>query len=357
MRELQIHDELKAWIEPLLPEEFAQLEANILAEGCRDPIVVWDGFILDGHNRYEICSRHRVPFATVEKTGLVTREDALVWMAQNQLGRRNLSDFTRAALALQLKPLIEQRAQQRMLAGRALDSDPTQKSAEGGGETREAIAKVAGVSRDTVRKVEKILESGNAEVTAQVRAGEISINAAAKKVAPPRAAAGATLPAALPATVHTAALAPVLDASAPAQRVTLVQQVQQQQAEQTQTGELSMAPGVESEPEVDPFDQLLADYHKAVDKQNELQAELDNWKARVAEVEALLKQNDLAAQVDYWKSAFEGMSGRNAGLTKKLNQVEPEAEAQREILKQIRQKLGVERSSDILPALMSRRAA
>lgn len=192
--ELQINAELQAWIDPLTPEESAQLEANILAEGCRDPIVTWNGFILDGHNRYAICKRHGIDFATVEKAGLVTREDALVWMAQNQLGKRNLSDFTRVALALRLKPLLEQRAQQRMMAGRALDNDPAQKSAEGSGETREALAKVAGVSRDTVGKVEKIIGSGDQEVIDKVRAGELSINAAAKKVAPPRTPAPTAAP-------------------------------------------------------------------------------------------------------------------------------------------------------------------
>lgn len=186
MIELNIDSELKSWIDPLSPEEYAQLEANILAEGCRDPIVVWGGYILDGHNRYEICTRHGVEFVTVEKTGLVTKDDALIWMAQHQLGKRNLSDFCRVALALRLKPLLEKCAHARMVAGCAPTVDPAQKSAQGSGKTRDELAKRAGVSHDTVRKVEKILESGNAEVTAKVRAGEISINAAAKKLAPPR---------------------------------------------------------------------------------------------------------------------------------------------------------------------------
>lgn len=189
MIELHIDSELKSWIDPLSPEEHAQLEANILAEGCREPIVVWGTYILDGHNRYEICSRHGVEFATVEKTGLVTKDDALVWMAQHQLGKRNLSDFSRVALALRLKPLLEKCAHARMVAGCAPAVDPAQKSAQGSGKTRDELAKRAGVSHDTVHKVEKIIGSGNAEVIAQVRSGEISINAAAKKVAPPRAPA------------------------------------------------------------------------------------------------------------------------------------------------------------------------
>jgi hypothetical protein len=197
--DLHIDPDLRAWIDPLTPDEFAQLEANILAEGCRDPIVVWGSYILDGHNRYEICTRHGIDFSTVEKPGLVTKEDALIWMGEHQLGKRNLSDFSRAALALRMKPLIEQRARVRMLAGRSSVADPVQISAQGSGKTRDEVAKKAGVSHDTVRKVEKILESGNAEVTAQVRAGELSINAAAKKVTPPRPPAPAVT-APVPAT-------------------------------------------------------------------------------------------------------------------------------------------------------------
>ncbi|MGZ8339118.1 MAG: hypothetical protein ACXW2U_05335 [Telluria sp.] len=183
MVSLHIDPELKAWIDPLSSDEYALLEASIQQDGCRDPLVVWGGYLLDGHNRYEICQKHGIEFATYEKTGLTTKVDVKIWMIQNQMGKRNATDFARTALALKLKPLLEQRARDRMQAGKA---DPTQNSAEGLGETRQAVAKAAGVSHDTVRKVEKIIEKASAEVIAQVRTGEISINAAAKTVEPPK---------------------------------------------------------------------------------------------------------------------------------------------------------------------------
>lgn len=186
MLELQIDPELKAWIDPLSTDEYALLEASILLDGCRDPLVVWGGYLLDGHNRYEICQKHGIEFATFEKSGLRTKDDAKIWMYENQIGKRNATDFSRTALALKLKPLLEQRARERMQAGKV---DPTQNSAEGVGETRLAVAKVAGVSHDTVRKVEKIIEKASAEVIEQVRTGEISINAAAKTVSPPKVVA------------------------------------------------------------------------------------------------------------------------------------------------------------------------
>jgi site-specific DNA-methyltransferase (adenine-specific) len=88
--ELTIDPEFAALIPPLAPEEREQLERNILADGCRDPLTVWDGVIVDGHNRYEICTRHRIPFDTIDKE-FAGRDEAMDWMDANQLGRRNLT--------------------------------------------------------------------------------------------------------------------------------------------------------------------------------------------------------------------------------------------------------------------------
>jgi hypothetical protein len=183
---LHIDPELQTWLDPLSPTELAGLEASLLADGCRDPLVVWADCLLDGHNRYALCMKHGIAFQTVEKTGLVTKEDAMLWMIGNQLGKRNMTDFARVMLALKSKPMVEARAKARMVAGQA---DPRQNSDEGPIRTDEWIAKIAGVSRDTVRKVEKIIEKASAEIIAQVRTGELSNNAAAEMVAPPKRAA------------------------------------------------------------------------------------------------------------------------------------------------------------------------
>ena len=189
MLNIQIDSELQAWIDPLSDEEFAMLEASILLDGCRDPLVVWGGYLLDGHNRYTICSKHGIEFQTFEKSGLKTKLDVKIWMIENQIGKRNTTDFGRTALALKLKPLIEERSKLRMLAGK---SDPVLNSTQGTGKTRDAIAKMAGVGSDTVRKVEKIIEKATPEVIQQVRSGEISINAAAKTIDPPKEKSTAT---------------------------------------------------------------------------------------------------------------------------------------------------------------------
>lgn len=94
---LTIDPEFRQLIRPLRRREYTLLEESILADGCRDPIVIWNNVIVDGHNRYEICSRHNVPFKTVSKN-FECREAALVWICANQLGRRNLTEETRKYL-------------------------------------------------------------------------------------------------------------------------------------------------------------------------------------------------------------------------------------------------------------------
>jgi len=87
---MQIKNEFKELIPPLSQEEFKQLEENCLKEGIRDAIVTWQGFIIDGHNRYEIAQRHGLEYHTIEKA-FESENDVIEWMIVNQLGRRNIT--------------------------------------------------------------------------------------------------------------------------------------------------------------------------------------------------------------------------------------------------------------------------
>jgi hypothetical protein len=89
---LVIDNEVLTLIPPQSYEEREQLEINLLSEGCRDPLVVWKGhnILLDGHNRFEICQKHNLPFNLVE-IELPNREAVYNWLINNQLGRRNLT--------------------------------------------------------------------------------------------------------------------------------------------------------------------------------------------------------------------------------------------------------------------------
>ena len=97
MHKLKILPEFKNLIRPLKKKEYLQLEANILSDGCRDPIVVWKRYIIDGHNRYEICMRHGIPFDILEME-FACKEAVLAWICANQLGRRNITEETRKFL-------------------------------------------------------------------------------------------------------------------------------------------------------------------------------------------------------------------------------------------------------------------
>ncbi len=142
-RNIVIDPEFKNRIRRLDDDEYAQLEANILADGCREPLVVWRGknILVDGHNRYEICNRHGLPFEVIEKE-FDCREAVLVWIIENQLGRRNLPEPERIKYALELKPAIAALAEARMKAG--TKQDPVSNLTQG--KTRDALADKAGVS-------------------------------------------------------------------------------------------------------------------------------------------------------------------------------------------------------------------
>src|SRR3990167_6975797 len=94
---LTIDQEFQSLIPPLSSEELIQLESNIVKDGCRDPLVAWGGVIVDGHNRYEICTRLGLPF-TVTEIEFSSRESAMDWMDANQLGRRNLTTDQRSII-------------------------------------------------------------------------------------------------------------------------------------------------------------------------------------------------------------------------------------------------------------------
>jgi hypothetical protein len=86
----KIDPEFQALIPPLSAAEYAALRADIEANGCRDPIAVWRGLIIDGYNRYHICTELGCAYQQ-RALDFSDREAVKVWMLTNQLARRNLS--------------------------------------------------------------------------------------------------------------------------------------------------------------------------------------------------------------------------------------------------------------------------
>ena len=175
---ITVNEELLAYIDPLTLGEHAALERSLLAEGCRDALVLWGEVLVDGHNRHGICSRHGIPFNTVQNTRFQSLADVHLWMIDQHLGRRSVSDFQRGVLALRRKDILSARLQPAAGEPSASGSAPDQTKPEAV-PTREAIAKAARISCNTVNQIEKIQKSAAPELLAAVKSGSISINAAA----------------------------------------------------------------------------------------------------------------------------------------------------------------------------------
>jgi 16S rRNA G966 N2-methylase RsmD len=177
---MQIKKEFKDLIPPLTKEEFKQLENNCMSEGIREKILTWNGFIIDGHNRYEIATRWDLDFET-ENKHFDNEEAVKEWMILNQFGRRNLSNYQRSVLALELEDVFKGKAKDNLIKGGKVSQEGLQISAKAI-DTRKELSKVASVSHDTIAKVKKIQEKAPEEVKAKLRTGEVSINAAYKEI-------------------------------------------------------------------------------------------------------------------------------------------------------------------------------
>jgi hypothetical protein len=189
-----VNEELKAYIDPLTPEEHEALERSILTEGCRDALVLWGDVLVDGHNRYGICQKHDLPFQTVQNTRFKTIEDVHLWMIDQHLGRRSISDYLRGVLALRKKDIVDERRSRAMAETPSPDDAPfdvdapaTESASDNAPalpplapmNSRESIAKAARLSSNQVVMIEKIQKQAAPELVAAVKSGVISINTAA----------------------------------------------------------------------------------------------------------------------------------------------------------------------------------
>jgi hypothetical protein len=186
---ITVNEELKAYIDPLTPDEHTALERSILSEGCRDALVLWGDVLVDGHNRYGICQKHGLPFQTVQNPRFQSIEDVHLWMIDQHLGRRSVSDFQRGVLALRKREILVQRRAQ-SIAATTLQDEAVMHEANNTSQndalaqanplkSRADIAKAARLSNSQVLHIEKIQQQAAPELVAAVKSGVISINAAA----------------------------------------------------------------------------------------------------------------------------------------------------------------------------------
>lgn len=155
---LTIDPEFADQIPPLTDEEYKQLEENILAEGAViNPLIVWDGIIVDGHNRFRILQLHpEITFKVHEKV-FSDRLEAIAWIYKNQLGRRNLT-------ATQYKYLVGKRyeAEKKLISNERGTNQHSDKEVGGQNvhqpptlKTSERIAKEIGKNEKYVRRAEE----------------------------------------------------------------------------------------------------------------------------------------------------------------------------------------------------------
>lgn len=176
--ELTISETLEHVMPPLQEMELDLLTQSLLADGCRDPLVAWDGVLVDGHNRYRICRENQIPFSYIEME-FENEEAARLWIIKNQLARRNVPDFVRCELVLPLEAELKAEAKKRQ--GNRNDLHyilPNLVESQKPKTTQQILAEMAGVSHGSLDKAKKLIEGADEETKDRLRTGEVSIHRA-----------------------------------------------------------------------------------------------------------------------------------------------------------------------------------
>ena len=194
-KEYRIDPELKSIMSELAEDEKDMLEKSLLQDGYKGPpIVVWEDTIIDGHNRYELCRKHNIPFE-VQEMQFDSKDEVIQWMIRAQIGRRNLSKAQRSALVRRFRPIYEKEAKQNQIkAGGDKKSEeykrtvtaklPQANDASKGRNptTDQKLAELANVSERTFRMCDKVLNSDNEGLKEDMLSGKKSINASYKEL-------------------------------------------------------------------------------------------------------------------------------------------------------------------------------
>lgn len=194
-----VDEELSRLIPPLRDDERASLEENLLRDGCLEPLIVWAErqVLLDGHNRKEICDQYGLDYE-IRELSLPDREAAKLWVIRHQFGRRNLTPYQRAELALSLKPLLAAEAKQRQIEGgkegghtagigrpkagadRLVDTCPQAYSTKS--KSRDQAATSFGISGKTLDRAEYIRQHADDKTQERLRRGDTTIGAEYKRL-------------------------------------------------------------------------------------------------------------------------------------------------------------------------------
>ncbi len=174
---IKIKEEFKSLIPPLTTEEFKQLEDNCLAEGIREKILTWNGFIIDGHNRFEISERWDLDFET-ESKHFENEEAVKEWMILNQFGRRNLQPLQRIKLSAQLEDVYRKQGKENVIIeNKNRSTDLPNLVKRDAVNTQKEVAALANVSKGTYYDGKKVLNNTNQDTQDLINNKETSISA------------------------------------------------------------------------------------------------------------------------------------------------------------------------------------
>jgi len=174
---MQIKQEFKDLIPPLTKEEFKQLENNCMSEGIREKILTWNGFIIDGHNRFEIATRWDLDYET-ESKHFDNEEAVKEWMILNQFGRRNLQPLQRIKLSAQLEDVYRKQGKENVIIeNKNRSTDLPNLVKRDAVNTQKEVAALANVSKGTYYDGKKVLNNTNQDTQDLINNKETSISA------------------------------------------------------------------------------------------------------------------------------------------------------------------------------------
>ena len=160
---LKIDPEFSAQILPLSFDELQQLKMNMIRDGkLTDPIIVWNKTILDGHNRYNLLKKHSFIEYEIKEMELSSRQEALIWICNHQLGRRNLTPERRKYLIgkrYEVEKQVSQNCGNQYTSAKkdATDQNDPCQNKSGSHVTRQRIANETGTSEGYVQRAEKYM--------------------------------------------------------------------------------------------------------------------------------------------------------------------------------------------------------
>lgn len=181
--ELTINPRFQEACPILKDEEYTELENNILGDGVIiDPILTWNGTIIDGHNRYKISQEHGVAFNT-KSMEFASELDVVIWIKRHQLGTRNVSDEQKWLMMREIETLLKEKGaekRKRKPANSVLSTvDKTNEDAHG---TQNELAKELGWSRGKVATAQYVDKHADEATKKAVYSGKKTFNKAYKEI-------------------------------------------------------------------------------------------------------------------------------------------------------------------------------